>query len=177
MGREIWNERIRSRRKECGLTLLEVANKIGVKEATVQRYESGNIKNIKRDTLVRLAEALDTTPAALMGWDSENESEKSPSGAEAVFENQLALHGYRLVSKGSGGSVTLRSSLGDVEVTQAALDALRHDTESYFVYNLEKLIRRSRAENAGPHLVPIAAHNDNDSPEQQALMQEDLEEL
>ena len=177
MGREIWNERIRRRRKECGLTLLDVANKIGVKEATVQRYESGNIKNIKHDTLVRLAEVLDTTPAALMGWESEDENADSRSRSDAVFEEQLALHGYRLLSKGSRSGLTLKSDREAVEVTQAALDALRHDTESYFVYNLEKLIRQSKAESARPHLVPVAAHNDNGSEEQQALMREDLDDL
>ena len=42
----ILNERIRQRRLALNFTLLYVAEQLGVKEATVQRYESGDIKNI-----------------------------------------------------------------------------------------------------------------------------------
>lgn len=62
-------ENIKKRRLEKGLTLLEVADRIGVKEATAQRYESGAIKNIKYETVVKIAEVLDTTPGALLGLE------------------------------------------------------------------------------------------------------------
>ncbi len=61
--------RIKERRLTLGLTLLEVANRLGVKEATMQRYESGEIKNIKHETIVKLAEIFDCSPAYLMGWE------------------------------------------------------------------------------------------------------------
>ena len=48
----IINERIKQRRIENGLTLLQVANALGVKEATAQRYESGEIKNFKLSSLL-----------------------------------------------------------------------------------------------------------------------------
>ena len=60
--------RIKSQRLKCGYTLAEVADKLGVKEATVQRYESGEIKNIKHATITKLASIFNTTPAFLMGW-------------------------------------------------------------------------------------------------------------
>jgi len=63
------NERIKSCRNACGLTLLEVAEKIGVTEATMQRYESGDIKNIKHETIVKLADIFKVDPSYLMGWD------------------------------------------------------------------------------------------------------------
>ncbi len=62
-------ERIKERRLDRDMTLLEVANKLGVKEATIQRYESGEIKNIKHETIVKLAEIFDCSPAYLMGWE------------------------------------------------------------------------------------------------------------
>ncbi len=62
------NRRIRERRLAKGMTLLELANKIGVREATVQRYESGAIKNIKYNTLIKIAKALDCKPEYLMSW-------------------------------------------------------------------------------------------------------------
>lgn len=65
------NDRIKQRRNSLGLTLLEVAEKLGVKEATAQRYESGAIKSIKHETIVKLADILKCDPAYLMGWQEE----------------------------------------------------------------------------------------------------------
>lgn len=61
-------ERIKERRFYSGFTLLEVAEQLGVKEATMQRYESGEIKNIKHDTIVEMAKIFRCTPQYLMGW-------------------------------------------------------------------------------------------------------------
>ena len=44
----ILQERLKERRLALNLTLLDVADALGVKEATAQRYESGEIKNIKQ---------------------------------------------------------------------------------------------------------------------------------
>ena len=66
------NDRIKERRLASGKTLLEVSEHLGVKEATAQRYESGEIKNIKHETIVSLAEFFNCSPAYLMGWDEES---------------------------------------------------------------------------------------------------------
>lgn len=65
----IINDRIKEMRTKRGYTLLYVANLLGIKEATMQRYESGEIKNIKHETIAKLAEIFDCTPAYLMGWE------------------------------------------------------------------------------------------------------------
>ena len=64
----IINNRIKEIRLQRGLTLLQLANLIGVKEATVHRYESGDIKNIKYTTLNDIADALNCSPIYLAGW-------------------------------------------------------------------------------------------------------------
>lgn len=64
-----FSDRLREAREARGMTLLELANKIGRAEATVQRYESGNIKNLKNDTIEAIARALNVSPIYLMGWD------------------------------------------------------------------------------------------------------------
>jgi transcriptional regulator with XRE-family HTH domain len=74
------SEKIKSRRDNLGLTLQEVGDHIGVSKATVQRYESGEIKNLKLETIEKLAEILKTTPAYLMGW----EEEKKPNQLETL---------------------------------------------------------------------------------------------
>lgn len=64
-------DRIKKARLDRGLTLLEVAERLGKTEATIQRYESGNIKNLKNDTIEDLASVLNVSPAYLMGWDTD----------------------------------------------------------------------------------------------------------
>jgi len=64
------NSRIKDRRQQLGLTLLQIADFLGVKEATAQRYESGDIKNIKHETVLKLSNILKCNPAYLMGWVS-----------------------------------------------------------------------------------------------------------
>lgn len=64
-----FSQRLKKAREARGMTLLELANKIERTEATVQRYESGNIKNLKNDTIEALAKALNVSPVYLMGWD------------------------------------------------------------------------------------------------------------
>lgn len=60
---------IKSKRLELGLTLDEVAKIVGVSGATISRWETGDIKNMRRDKIGDLAKALQTTPSVIMGWE------------------------------------------------------------------------------------------------------------
>lgn len=62
-------QKIKLYREKRGKTLQGVAEHLGVTEATVQRYESGNIKNLKLDTISKIASYLNVSPAYLMGWE------------------------------------------------------------------------------------------------------------
>lgn len=66
MGQKIYNLRIQK-----GLTLEELGNMVGVGKSTVRKWENGIIANMKRDKILKVSEALGTTPAYLMGWDEE----------------------------------------------------------------------------------------------------------
>lgn len=68
-----FSKRMKQSREKQGMTLAELGRKIGKTEATVQRYESGNIKNLKNDTIESIATALNVNPAYLMGWVEEND--------------------------------------------------------------------------------------------------------
>lgn len=63
-------KRIKHIREKRGVTLLQVAEFLDVTEATVQRYESGNIKNLKLDSITKIAEFLNVNPSYLMGWSN-----------------------------------------------------------------------------------------------------------
>lgn len=82
------HERIKKCRQGCGMTLLEVANALGVREATAQRYESGEIKNLKHETVLEMAKIFNCTPAYLMGWE-ENE-ERSTDGNRLPLLGKIA---------------------------------------------------------------------------------------
>lgn len=58
------------RRKELGLTQREVAEEVGVAEATVSRWESGEIANMRRDKIAALAKVLHCSPDFVMTGES-----------------------------------------------------------------------------------------------------------
>ena len=63
------NEKMRRLRLSLGLTLEEVGNAVGVGRSTVRKWENGMIANMRRDKIEKIAAALHTTPAYLMGWE------------------------------------------------------------------------------------------------------------
>jgi transcriptional regulator with XRE-family HTH domain len=65
------NTIIKNRRSELGLSLEDVARRVGVNRATVQRWETGAIQNLGRDKIAALAAALHVTPEYLLGWTDE----------------------------------------------------------------------------------------------------------
>lgn len=77
---------IKRRRREKQLTLEELARAIGTSKQTIQRYESGVIGNIPSDKIEALAEALDVSPAYLMGWQSTyiRTAEKEPCATNII---------------------------------------------------------------------------------------------
>lgn len=64
-------EIIKNRRKEIGMSVDELAEKLNKNRSTIYRYENGEIENMPIDVIYPIAEALRTTPAHLLGWDSE----------------------------------------------------------------------------------------------------------
>lgn len=86
-------ERIKHLRKSKELTLIAIAERMGVTEATVQRWESGNIKSLRHNRAVQLAKVLGCTPAYLMGWEEENaEPQKADPAQElSLNDNEQAM--------------------------------------------------------------------------------------
>lgn len=61
---------LKNRRIELGLTMGDVAEAVGVSEATISRWESGAIVNMKRSRIYSLAKVLQISPIIIMGYDS-----------------------------------------------------------------------------------------------------------
>ncbi len=76
---------IKEKRLEHGLTMKELAQKVGVSEGTISRWESGEIANMRRGAMVALSKVLDISPEVLMGWDQEDKRKSE------VYENKRAI--------------------------------------------------------------------------------------
>lgn len=95
---------LRNRRKELGLTMKDVADRVGVNEGTVSRWESGKIADMKRDKILLLAKALDISPAVIMEWEQEERPEYYTNPETAVLAQELLDNpGQRILLSASRG--------------------------------------------------------------------------
>lgn len=72
-------DRVRHRRDELDLTQEQLATMTGLKQFHISRIESGDIKDVKGETLRRLARALRVTSDFLLEIE-DSESEVFPAG-------------------------------------------------------------------------------------------------
>lgn len=77
--------RIKERRKMLKMSADELGQRLGKNRATIYRYENGEIENLPLDILEPIADALETTPAYLMGWEYEEEPEELADIAAQVL--------------------------------------------------------------------------------------------
>lgn len=103
-----FKEVLKTRRRELRLSLQDIANVVGVSKATVQRWETGEIKNIKQDKIQKLADILRTTPSHLMGWSDEN---IFPQGGSSLKNIPI----YKTISQGHIFKAT--DIIGDINIT------------------------------------------------------------
>jgi transcriptional regulator with XRE-family HTH domain len=68
---------LKNRRRELGYTMKDVANKVGVSEGTISRWESGEIQNMRRNNIVALSKMLKLSPDLIMGWDMNNNQDSN----------------------------------------------------------------------------------------------------
>lgn len=89
-------QRMKARRKELGLSAEYVAKQLNLSPATIYRYENGGIDKVPGDILEPLARVLQTTPANLMGWESELLAElvkENESGRPAAVDEMRRRFG------------------------------------------------------------------------------------
>lgn len=141
----IINERIKEKRLALGLTLAQVADALNVKEATAQRYESGDIKNIKHDTIVALANLLNCSPSYLMGWENENNLNLSD-------QENILLNNYNKLN--STGKEKL------IEYSEDLAGNIKY-IDNNNVINLNNSSTKSSivVEEDRSHLIPKASHD------------------
>lgn len=88
------NYDISARRKQLGLTLEEVGNRVGVSKSTVKKWETGYIENMKRDKIALLAQVLEISPLELM----DVEIEVKPAKPFLTSSEQHLIKAYRTLN-------------------------------------------------------------------------------
>ena len=89
---------IKSLRKNKGLTQEELGNMIGVKKAAVQKWESGMVQNLKRNTIKQLSEIFEVSPVSFIDDDDSIESNATILPQEKI----RMIPVYESVSAGFG---------------------------------------------------------------------------
>lgn len=79
----LMGKRIKSLRKDKGLTQEELGKVIGVKKQTIMKYEKGIVENIKRSAIEKLANFFKVSPSYLMGIEDDNFEEENIKFANA----------------------------------------------------------------------------------------------
>ena len=142
-------ERIKERRKAMGYTQTELGEKLGLQASAIAKYENGRVKNMKRSVIANMANALECSPTYLMGLDNKEQEKEEPPKIMQYYE--------------------LLNDIGKHEATKRVMELTevprysKEDTEFSAELAPDK-----------DYLKPQAAHNDNESEEQIALMQEDM---
>lgn len=78
------SEKIRYLRIQKGMTQAELAEKLNTTKQTIGKYENQVVTNLPLNRIQELADALDTTPAYLMGWGEE----KPAANSDELTETQ-----------------------------------------------------------------------------------------
>lgn len=76
-------ERIKELRISHNMTLDELGEKLGIQKSAVHKYECGIVTNLKRSTIMKLAEIFNVSPMYIMGIDQEN----SENDEELALDN------------------------------------------------------------------------------------------
>lgn len=152
---------VKSKRLELNLTMEELANKVGVSKATIQRWESGEIKNVRRDKILKLSNALSTTPAYLMGWSNDlvenvveedkdivkhflkyNSYHDDLNEEEVSMKSLLNTFGYDLSRYNN--EYYLTDDYGAYSISEHELNNLKDDIKKYLQFNIDKILKEKR---------------------------------
>lgn len=87
---ESMGERLKRLRIENNLTQENVGKAIGVQKAAVNKYEKGNVENIKRTTIMKLAKLYNVKPSYILCLEEEKKENE---------EIKLSEHEIKLIKE------------------------------------------------------------------------------
>lgn len=161
--------RIQSKRIELKLSYQDLANKTGLSKSTLQRYETGSIRNIPLDKLEILANALEVSPMWIIGYDIPIEKENS-NNINLDDKTTLLLNSFNKLNDEGKNEAIKRVD----ELTE--LSKYKKEKDNRLI-ELPKEEKQIWEEEGKKHLMPIACHDDNLTDEEKAIVNEKINEI
>lgn len=116
-------ERIRARREELNMTQAELAQLLGYKSHTSVNKIEKNTRELQTDKIVKIAEALQTTPEYILGWNQERKEiimdKQNADIKKNISTDADALEFYKNADAG------IRAEIGDLETNIKAANQLK----------------------------------------------------
>ena len=120
-------ERIKQMRREYKMTQESLGEKLGIKKAAVQKYEKGTVTNIKRSTLLKMAEIFDTSVEYII-----NGTMPMPSNILPVDRGETAE--IPVLASVSAGMGCHADGFDDYAVSYESVNTKDINTDSDYVY-------------------------------------------
>lgn len=121
---------IKKLRQEKGLTQAELGGLLGVKKAAVQKWESGQVQNLKQTTVKQLCEVFGKNPAVFIFDEAEIMNEAALREEVGLIEQIQKVYGQDVISLlesyiqlDDAGKLKVLDYASDMEVLQS----LRND--------------------------------------------------
>lgn len=133
-------ENIKYFRTKCDMTLEEVAKYLGISKPTVQRYESGVIKNIPPDKIKQLSELFNITPSELYGWDEMYPDAAIEANAFKEFVKYLNSLNYNVVTLSDSIVITYEGK--SITLSEEEFTKLQEESKKTIQYSLWKLFEK-----------------------------------
>lgn len=111
--------RIKQRREETGISVIDISNVTGLSKATIHRYENGEIKNIKFPVIELIAKYLDVSTLWLIG-----ESDKKGKYEEDT-PNELTLTVEYFLRTLENGEVTINHKIINPDKKKTLLSIMK----------------------------------------------------
>lgn len=168
---------IKNRRKALKLTQEKLANILGyTSRSSISKIESG-LADLTKDKIIDFANALETTPAYLMGWEDEKESNKNSNSiliptydkiqAGIPIENNEDIIDYeqipiKMAKQGEyfgmqivDDSMAPRFQKGDVVIVRKQSNIANDDIAIILVNGNDATMKKIKKDENGIALIPL----------------------
>lgn len=147
---ETMGDRIKRLRFENNWTQEELGNRVGLKRAAINKYEKGNVENMRRSVVEKMSSVFGVSPSYLMALDDSKTF-------QVESDIEISLNYYGTVAAGNFEESTTAYDQMKIPAT-----ILREDPEKYFILkangdSMNKVI-------ANGHYVVVEDFSKSDDP-------------
>ena len=131
-------ERIKEYRQKLGYSLKDLEKLTGISSSSLQRYETVSAGRLSTAKLTLIAEALNTTPGVLMGW----ESPEFPLKKMTAIQGLLLYNEMIMVYNENLDIIVITDTHRNTQlkVKPKDMEKLVDRITSYFEFELNKII-------------------------------------